>query len=635
MDNSHRHNRIGHYSWAFVLPALIGATWITAQLLDTGFIWYDEYWSVYSAGGAHYGPLSIFGVIKRIYVDDPANMPLYYILLSLWGRLVGWHAPAILRISSLYASLLGIAFVYRLASKTTTNRIAIISAYLTSFSAYLIYYNHELRGYTLNVLWSVMAMLAYWHAISRPKSKIWNYALITLVVGLGLYTNYLAILLLIPAAVYHLTVKPKDSHWWKISLAAIIGGLLFIPWAMTAFFNGMSIIADFDHLHLGLKIYTDVIYAISNGLILLSIPILIGFALAWRSRSLLFYSVIALIGLTLLVLIDMRLKFVTQIRYTLVIWPALFIILGAGVDWLSRYHRLLPAAFIALWIAMGVYSSFTAGYRESLTSVEHNAFFRMNVPFEIFAKDIRDNTQTGDVVFFHFPQAWWMMENTWDYYTHDLSIPTTIIDAVDSENLVDYRNQIRAMIHPAGRAWVGYGKFFNPTERFTELEQVLDDEGFAICEERYDGDQMHVDLYARSPLCCSLGHGQPKQNLMDFTYNDSIISVAGVEVQDIQEDELGVIIGFVVEEGIPIETFSVGMHLLAANGDVAAQTDFALPTTTQSCEMVFIPVGSLEPAEYTLGIAIYDWRTGERLQGKQLINNTLGDWLPLEQVAIH
>jgi hypothetical protein len=71
--------------------------------------------------------------------------------------------------------------------------------------------------------------------------------------------------------------------------------------------------------------------------------------------------------------------------------------------------------------------------------------------------------------------------------------------------------------------------------------------------------------------------------------------------------------GFKVDDSIPPETYSVGLHLVDAGGALQAQADYGLPAAGQSCRMAEIPINGLVPDEYQLRMFVYNWQTGERL----------------------
>src|SRR5262245_40462494 len=103
---------MGRRKWLLVIPLLLLTSWLGARGLNADAIWYDEYWSLYYAGGAHYGPITLGETWTRVaQTDIELNPPGYYLLLNGWGALVGWTEYAG-RALSLLVGVLAVAFTY-------------------------------------------------------------------------------------------------------------------------------------------------------------------------------------------------------------------------------------------------------------------------------------------------------------------------------------------------------------------------------------------------------------------------------------------------------------------------------------------------------------------------------------------
>jgi hypothetical protein len=78
---------------------------------------------------------------------------------------------------------------------------------------------------------------------------------------------------------------------------------------------------------------------------------------------------------------------------------------------------------------------------------------------------------------------------------------------------------------------------------------------------------------------------------------------------------------------VPDDTYSVAIHVEDNEGNLFAQTDFALPREHQSClvNTVVVPSGS-----FVLRMGVYDWRTGERLPGRNTSSGEQSDRLTID-----
>jgi hypothetical protein len=121
-----------HLGWTVLI--LLCVTALAARGLDADAILIDEYWSVYNAGGAHYGPLSPGQIFERIATEDIWHVPLYYLLIAAWGNVAGWSAFA-LRALSLLFGVVSVALVYRVGRDMHSPLVGLAAAVTLDFSA--------------------------------------------------------------------------------------------------------------------------------------------------------------------------------------------------------------------------------------------------------------------------------------------------------------------------------------------------------------------------------------------------------------------------------------------------------------------------------------------------------------------
>jgi hypothetical protein len=101
---------------------------------------------------------------------------------------------------------------------------------------------------------------------------------------------------------------------------------------------------------------------------------------------------------------------------------------------------------------------------------------------------------------------------------------------------------------------------------------------------------------------------------------------------DTTTDTLDMLLGWSVGESVPPETYSVGLHVDSAAGDLVEQDDYGLPGGPFGCRASHIDVSHLPPGEYTLKVVVYDWRTNARLPGR--MGDRVADRLPLAAVRV-
>src|SRR5215212_2676576 len=73
--------------WLWVVALLLLATWLGARGLNADAIWYDEYWSLFGAGGTHRGPYTLAQTVDSLAASShERSPPFYYLALNLWGH---------------------------------------------------------------------------------------------------------------------------------------------------------------------------------------------------------------------------------------------------------------------------------------------------------------------------------------------------------------------------------------------------------------------------------------------------------------------------------------------------------------------------------------------------------------------
>ncbi|QQS22021.1 glycosyltransferase family 39 protein [Candidatus Saccharibacteria bacterium] len=213
------------------LPYMIGCVAAVAMVasLFIGMkqsVWFDE---AYSILVARHSPSEI---ISLTAVDT--HPPAYYLLLHVWGAMVGWNEFALRSLSVLaYGGSIFVAGL--LAKRLFGTRAAVITSIFLLMAPLLMRYGFEIRMYALASLIGVLATLCLVAAHESPR-KWWLWVLYGVLVAVGVYTLYYLALLWIAHLVWLLYIdrKQRQTFWrqsWLWSYA--IGIVLFLPWLPT------------------------------------------------------------------------------------------------------------------------------------------------------------------------------------------------------------------------------------------------------------------------------------------------------------------------------------------------------------------------------------------------------------------
>jgi 4-amino-4-deoxy-L-arabinose transferase-like glycosyltransferase len=205
----------------------IGIVWIGFALrlyrLGAQSLWYDETVSAYLARQ------DLPDLIRHTAHD--IHPPAYYIFLHYWTWLVGDSEFALAFFSLIFGVLL-IALTYCLARKLLGQQTALYAAFLVAISPFHLWYSQEVRMYTLA---AVVGMLTWWYAwkiLQGEKRATWYYVLAA---AGGLYILYyfafLIIALQLAAFLYAVSTRSRVWSWlprWIV--AQVLAVVLYVPW---------------------------------------------------------------------------------------------------------------------------------------------------------------------------------------------------------------------------------------------------------------------------------------------------------------------------------------------------------------------------------------------------------------------
>lgn len=586
---------------------------LAAYRLNTDPIWYDEFWSIFDAGGAHYGPLSVNLIWQHIATYDPWQPPLYYTLLAGWGALVGWSALAARALSLLFG-LLTIAWTYRLGRMMGTRLTGICAALVLGASAFFITYLHEMRNYTLFALLTIIAVSAYWQLIAhRPSRSVqWTFGLS--VVAL-MYTHVFAILIVIAIALYHLLFVAKTRAWWRVVGILAATGLVFLPWSLILLSPILQTVATGGRTPPTLntrEILQMMFYAFGNGVPVLSL-VLAGSVPSLRrqvgSRWMWF---VVLVAFALALLVNAVVPTITHLRYVLNLFPLLAVIAGIGLARVARF-KVVVGGFLTVWIIAGTINAINPAFSDTLFRPIFLQWFRPHLPIQVMGKIVREQAVDGDRIAFHAPYYPWAVYGAFDYYLHGTPAVYTIIDtlgSVDDDAL--YLQGAREFIGGAGRVWLAVEQNVKPTPRLGEFQQLLADEGYIQCAQFMNAPDLRLDLYVRASVLCT----PPGQVRTPIIALDNGIGMTGLEPLPAEvRGTLTVTTTWATPADVPPNVYSVGLYVFNSSGQFVMQTDFALPNGAFGYKSADLNLSALPPGTYTLQLAVYNWQTGERLAG--------------------
>ena len=342
------------------LLAIVALIWfgmfIRVWDLNRESFWSDEGWTMLLSKGP-----TLQDVVITMANDQ--HPPLYFALLHYWIDLAG-NSEFTVRLLSTFASVLGIALVYRLGRDLFRPGVALAAALLLALQDNDIMLAREARHYSLLVMFGIAATLFYFRYLKHGKRADgigWLLAAIAM-----MYTHYLGGFILIVQLVHALIfVRP----WRKLVDVIIRWGLAcaaWIPWAVV-FINQASVryqrpIIFQSALKNSPETFSlvrgDLIgyqYGLTGGLLLLGLVYILyregRIQLTWRPRQPIVFAALWLVVPTLVIVaINTRFEILTT-RNFLIVVPAIMLLMGNGImnlDRLARWFVILILLFVSL-----------------------------------------------------------------------------------------------------------------------------------------------------------------------------------------------------------------------------------------------------------------------------------------------
>ena len=403
--------------WILLGVILILASALRFYNSTSPLMWMDEIASIgistgqYTGGESQLYPMDVFvesprnhssidstlpvSAIWSFHANSDVHPPLYHITLHFWRLLFGDSFFSV-RCISLFCSISSVVLIFFLTKSLFDKCAAFWASLLMSLASPQIIYAQEVRGYALLTLLGLFAVFTLTR-IERLGPTIPRAALLGMF-SFGLaFTHYFSFGLLLAMAIYTaLRLRGKALVYTFAGFA--FGGVLFLaawgPQMWNQFFGPSLEFNKYDSFRQNAEIarmIPDLVagwaerlfFHLPNEFITrpsetLLVYLLPAAAIFWRKNLLLpWLWLICTMGFVAFLDLKRETFHFTQIRYTLLAAPAVYMIVGAGVfngKWKTIYNSLLPAIlFIFLIINIPkVYTPYKERWFEIADLIKEN-----------------------------------------------------------------------------------------------------------------------------------------------------------------------------------------------------------------------------------------------------------------------
>ena len=211
----------------YLILILIGATLLRLWHLDKPEgIWNDEYLTLRIANARLF--TDFFTAI-----NSNCHAPLHYLYLKLW-IFIFKDTDTYLRLSSVVPGVLSIIVMFFAGlefKKKDGSNVAVVAAFLTGISSFLIYFSQEIRIYSLLFFITSLVLLYALKIFNSPSKKnFFLYSLFSLLLVLTHTIGFVFVFLSTAALMVFAVPKKNTKDFLLFSiLGVIVLALPFVP----------------------------------------------------------------------------------------------------------------------------------------------------------------------------------------------------------------------------------------------------------------------------------------------------------------------------------------------------------------------------------------------------------------------
>ena len=160
--------------------------------------------------------------------------PLYILLLKVWVSIFG-ESEIATRMLSVFLSALSMLFFFKLIGLfTRKSRSILFGLLLFSFNFHMIMFSRMTRRYSLLVLLAIASFYLFSLVFIKKRTSRLSTISYILLSAIGVYTDYLFVLILLSQGIIILFRQGNLSEWLACQLAIFC---LFLPWLVQIIFK--------------------------------------------------------------------------------------------------------------------------------------------------------------------------------------------------------------------------------------------------------------------------------------------------------------------------------------------------------------------------------------------------------------
>ena len=596
-----------------------------AAHLNADAIWTDELYSLANIG-AFAAPYSPAQIIDSLAHYSPQHTPLYYFISASWAQLAGWSHFS-LRLISLLAGSLFIAWLYRLGADLFGRRAGICGAFLAATSVFLLVSFHEIRMYTLMLMLTVMHAVCYWRLVygrARGRGSALGFALTAAAL---LYTHMFSAIMLAALGLYHLLFVLRLRRGWRIVagwLAALLLFLPYVPVVYAGFLEETSKPSTVTAAFAAPELLGTLATLLGNGspwVCLLLCLLLLWRLWRLRARVALHWLAFVLLMLAALLVFNQQFRLIGlyRSRYLLILWPPLLTLFAYAIS--ADTKPFFVATCLLIWAASGWgfqrsadFSAYVGGmvYASRYPNLQHAV------------KGLRGQAQEHEFIIGFTGSDYFNSDRKHgvspaDYYTQaQLGIDGAFIpERLSGERLLSALDE-KIDSHPY--LLLVYEPY-RPPDNLDETRAALAAD-YRACQILVASDWLFAQRYIDSDLDC--GHAR-----QPIEFENGIRMVDRFVRRDAAKDQLRIVTGWEVPSDELLALYNVSIQVMTDEGRNVLQQDRHIDAELLKWNDADLSTASLAAGEYRVFVIVYEHQSMRKITGFDVASGQSANMLPI------
>ena len=615
---------------ALTVVILLFSFAVGARGLNADLVWNDELASLTNFG-AFNRTLTLQGVIELMQQYSPADVPVFPWIGYIWARLAGWSQFA-LRSLSLFAGVLMIAQLNSFASRVFDRRVAVVASYLIGSSSFVLLYFHELRTYTIFMLFVTIYLTAYWELAFAARATFFPRLLIPICTVVLLYTTIISLVFFATLAIIHVLFAPKRRQWIEIVLSWVLGAMFMLPFA-ASHAQGVGLVTNDGLAASAPEVLCAFLRLAVNGLDFLWAPLIavVCYAL-WKTanRDLLRLIAFAAIMVALLLLANdqFALIAVTRIRYFLLAWILLVVIFACGLVSLPRW-KLPTVVLLAIWFVAGSqfgqsadFSTYYAGAKASASNAP---------PLSQIVTRLRGRAGPQDFLLGFYesydPNYVWQVHSAGSVADYYLNTQLGIDGAFLHANRKRYRleEDVRSILRSHPHVLLAHDPLKVPLNYARTLAIIEED--YLACASLVEERALRIRKYAHPVMGCN---HQPAP----IDYDNDIRLIDRAARYDADAEVVQALTWWDVPDGEMLNQYNVSLQIITSDWQNIRQIDRHLYDGLVPWSVIELSTADLLLDDYQLMLILYNRENGSKVPGVDELSGESAGILPIASFSI-